>query len=90
MQAVIIETTNTSENTMNLAKNYAYYEYNPIDTVEHIFNSRSYELDRRNINEVVIEVQGKWNNMLLFFAWEPSMNCMHMSCLMGIACIAES
>lgn len=69
---------------MNLAKNYADYEYNPIDTVEHIFNSRSYELDRRNINEVVIEVQGKWNNMLLFFAWEENMHCLHMSCLMDI------
>lgn len=48
------------------------------------FSSRSFELERRSINEVVVEVQGKWNNMLLFFAWEANMQCMHLSCLMDI------
>ena len=68
---------------MELAKNLAP-EYNPIDVVENIFSSRSFELERRSINEVVVEVQGKWNNMLLFFAWEANMQCMHLSCLMDI------
>ncbi len=68
---------------MEPAKNLAP-AYNPIDLVENIFSSRSFELERRGLNEVVVEVQGKWNNMLLFFAWEASMNCMHISCLMDI------
>lgn len=68
---------------MELAKNLTP-EYNPIDVVENIFSSRSFELERRSINEVVVEVQGKWNNMLLFFAWEANMQCMHLSCLMDI------
>lgn len=68
---------------MELAKNLAP-EYNPIDVVENIFSSRSFELERRSINEVVVEVQGKWNNTLLFFAWEANMQCMHLSCLMDI------
>lgn len=68
---------------MELAKNLDP-EYNPIDVVENIFSSRSFELERRSINEVVVEVQGKWNNMLLFFAWEANMQCMHLSCLMDI------
>ena len=68
---------------MELAKNLAP-EYNPIDVVENIFSSRSFELERRSINEVVVEVQGKWNNMLLFFAWEANMQCMHLSCLMDL------
>lgn len=42
---------------MNLAKNYAL-NYNPIDTVENLFSAQSYELDRRDENEVVVEVQG--------------------------------
>lgn len=64
-------------------------EYNPIDLVENIFASRSFELERRNLNEIVIEIQGKWNNMLLFFAWEASMHCLHLSCLMDIDCQIE-
>lgn len=69
---------------MNLAKNYASEYYNPIDTIESIFSNQDFELDRRNLNEVAIEIQGKWNNMLLFFAWEENMRCLHMSCLMNI------
>ena len=63
--------------------------YNPIDLVEHLFANRSFELDRRNINEVVIEIQGKWNNMLLFFSWEANMHCLHISCLMDIETTIE-
>ena len=58
--------------------------YNPIDMVENIFSAKLFEVNRRNINEVVVEVQGKWSNMLLFFAWETSMKCLHISCLMDI------
>ena len=68
---------------MEPAQNLAL-SYNPIDVVENIFASRSFELERRSLNEVVVEVQGKWNNMLLFFAWEANMQCMHISCLMDI------
>lgn len=59
-------------------------EPNPIDLVENIFSSKSFELERRNLNEVVVEVQGKWSNMLLFFAWEANMQCLHISCLMDV------
>jgi len=68
---------------INLAKNYPPAE-NPIDTVEAILNRQSYELERRSSTEVVVEVQGKWDDMLVFFSWEASMNCLHVSCLMNI------
>ena len=57
---------------------------NPIDTVESIFYQKSFEFERRNLNEIVIEVQGKWSNMLLFFAWEEHLKCLHLSCFMDI------
>jgi len=69
---------------MHSAQNLAT-DNNPIDMVENIFSAKSFEYERRNSNEVVVEVQGKWANMLLFFAWETSMKCLHMSCLMDIA-----
>ena len=73
---------------MNLAKNYAL-NYNPIDIVEDIFTAKSYELERRSAEEVAIEVQGKWNNMLLFFSWEENLRCLHLSCLMNIETTIE-
>lgn len=57
---------------------------NPIDTVESIFGQKSFEFERRNLNEIVIEVQGKWTPMLLFFAWEEQLKCLHLSCFMNI------
>ena len=57
---------------------------NPIDVVEHILNRQAYELERRSRNEVVVEIKGRWNEMLLFFSWEESMHCLHVSCLINI------
>ncbi len=57
---------------------------NPIDVVEALLNRQAYELERRSQNEVVVEVQGRWNDMLLFFSWEESMHCLHISCLLNI------
>ena len=57
---------------------------NPIDVVEHILNRQAYELERRSRNEVVVEIKGRWNEMLLFFSWEESMHCLHVSCLFNI------
>ena len=59
-------------------------ELNPIDTVEAIFLQKSYAFERRSENEVAVEIEGKWNNMLLFVAWEQHLRCLHISCLMNI------
>ena len=67
---------------MNLARNTA--EYNPIDLVESLFARQSLEFERRSFDEIAVEIQGKWNNMLLFFSFEASMRCLHLSCLMDI------
>lgn len=62
----------------------ANISFNPIDTVEAIFGGKSLEFERRNSNEIVIEIQGKWQNMLLFFAWEERLKCLQISCFMNI------
>ena len=54
------------------------YQYNPIDDVECLFK-QSNSVERRSSTEVVVEINGKWDNMLLFFAWEEKMNCLHIS-----------
>ncbi|MBO4294026.1 MAG: YbjN domain-containing protein [Alphaproteobacteria bacterium] len=67
-----------------LAANRPYTSFNPIDTVQTFFNGRSVEFERRNLNEIVAEVQGKWQNMLLFFAWEERLKCLQISCFINI------
>ena len=74
---------------MNLAANISWPE-NPIDKVEDFLNSHQYAPERRGSNEVVVEVQGKWNNMLVFFSFEASMQCLHISCLMNIEAKIEN
>ena len=63
---------------------------NPIDVVEQILSRRAYEPERRSQNEVVTEIQGRWNDMLLFFSWEENMRCLHLSCLMNIQSNVEN
>jgi len=58
--------------------------YNPLDTIEYLFSRDSVSCERRKINELVAEVQGKWDNMLIFFAFEEHMRCLHISCLLNI------
>ena len=59
-------------------------EINPIDAVEAVSSQKSYAFERRSENEVAVEIEGKWNNMLLFVAWEQHLRCLHISCLMNI------
>jgi len=67
-----------------MLQNELLIPYNPIDVVEQVFNHRSFELERRGSNEVVIELQGKWKEMLIFFAWEENLRCLQISCFMDI------
>lgn len=60
------------------------YKYNPLDDIECLFASRQHTIERRSSSEIVVEIPGKWDNMLLFFAWEESMSCLHISCLLNL------
>lgn len=59
-------------------------EQNPIDILETLFSSQSVGFERRGTNEVVAELPGKWDNLLLFFAWEENLKCLHLSCFINI------
>lgn len=60
------------------------YKYNPIDDIECLFTEKKHSTERRSNNEVVVQISGKWDDMLFFFAWEEQMNCLHISCLINI------
>ncbi|MFI3242422.1 MAG: YbjN domain-containing protein [Alphaproteobacteria bacterium] len=69
---------------MNLAQNLDNCKYCPLDYIENIFADKFLGCERRSNHELVLEVNGKWNNILLFLAWEESMNCLHLSCLLPV------
>ncbi len=73
---------------MNLAQTLEY-KYCPLDYIENIFQDKFIDAQRRSANELVLEVAGKWNNMLIFLAWEENMNCLHLSCMLPIENHAE-
>lgn len=58
--------------------------YNPIDSAENIFCRRSWEFERRGRDEVALEIEGKWGQMVFFLAWEEHLRCLHISCMMNI------
>lgn len=58
--------------------------YNPLDTIENILLKDDISFDRRSDTELVAEVLGKWDNMLVFFAYEEHLRCLHISCLLNI------
>lgn len=57
---------------------------NPIDSAEHVFNRKAWGFERRGRDEVALEIEGKWGNLLFFFAWEEHLRCLHISCMMNI------
>ena len=39
-------------------------KYNPIDDIECLFTKRQHSTERRSNSEIVVEISGKWDNML--------------------------
>ena len=56
-----------------LAEKHYTYMNNPLDDIECLFSKQPHTIERRNSHEIVVEISGKWDNMLLFFAWEEKM-----------------
>ena len=67
---------------MNLALKENFY--NPLDTIENILVREKISFERRNEKELTAEVLGKWDNMLIFFAFEEHLRCLYISCLLNI------
>ncbi|GAB6052758.1 YbjN domain-containing protein [Magnetospira thiophila] len=53
---------------------------NPIDTVEQVISSYDWSFDRRNDEEMAVQVPGQWCDYSLFFAWCEEVNALHFTC----------
>lgn len=53
---------------------------NPLDIVEKIVEFNDWTFDRRNDEEMAVQVPGTWCDYSLYFAWNDDMGAMHFTC----------
>jgi hypothetical protein len=57
---------------------------NPLDLVEQLVSANDWPFDRRNDDEMAVEVPGKWCDYSLYFAWREDIGALHFSCAMDM------
>lgn len=53
---------------------------NPLDMVEQFVTANDWPFDRRNDDEMAVEVPGRWCDYSLYFAWREDVGAMHFTC----------
>ena len=53
---------------------------NPLDLVEQVVSANDWPFDRRNDEEMAVEVPGKWCDYSLYFAWREDIGALHFTC----------
>ncbi len=53
---------------------------NPLDVVEQVVSANDWAFDRRNEDEMAVEVPGKWCDYSLYFAWRQDAGALHFTC----------
>ena len=54
---------------------------NPLDLVEELVSVNDWAYERAAIDELAVEVSGRWSEYRLFFLWQEDAAAMHFSCL---------
>ena len=72
--------------TLNVSLDSAFSH--PLDTVEQLVKFNEWSFDRRNHEEMAVQVPGNWCNYSLYFAWNGDMEAMHFTCAFDLQ-IAE-
>ena len=53
---------------------------NPLDVLEQIVAAQEWAFERRNTDEMVVEVKGKWCDYTFHFSWAGEIAAMHFFC----------
>lgn len=53
---------------------------NPLDVVEQVVSANDWAFDRRNEDEMAVQVPGKWCDYSLYFAWRQDAGALHFTC----------
>jgi hypothetical protein len=57
---------------------------NPLDVLEELVDANEWPFDRLTDAEMVIEISGRWCDYRLFFAWQPELCAVYLSCRMDV------
>ena len=53
---------------------------NPLDIVEELVERKEWLFDRRNDEELAVQIPGRWCDYSLYFAWNDVVNAVHFTC----------
>lgn len=53
---------------------------NPLDTLEEIVAANDWAFDRPGMDEMYVEVSGRWCNYRMFFFWQDEISAMQFAC----------
>ena len=63
--------------------------FHPLDIIEQIVEFNDWSFDRRNDEELAVQVPGRWCDYSLHFAWNESIDAMHFTCAFDMRVPAE-
>ncbi len=53
---------------------------NPLDVIERLVDDNDWPFDRRNDEEMAVQVPGRWCDYSLYFAWNEKAQAMQVTC----------
>ena len=54
---------------------------NPLELLVEIVGANDWPHERTGLNELAVEINGRWCNYRLFFLWQEEMGALHFSCV---------
>ncbi|NQV46215.1 MAG: YbjN domain-containing protein [Rhodospirillaceae bacterium] len=63
---------------LSLARNST--KQHPLDVIERLVSDNDWISDRRNDQEMAVQVPGRWCDYSLFFAWNDDAGAIHFTC----------
>ena len=57
---------------------------NPLDILEELVAANEWRFDSSSDEEMVVELNGRWCDYRMFFAWQEDLSAMYFSCLFDL------
>lgn len=57
-------------------------QQNPLDLLEEIVGANDWAFDRASVDELAVEISGRWCDYRLYFLWQEDLGALHFSCLL--------